>query len=290
VSPGRTRAAAERARVRAEEGRNRLEEARPRVASIDVAFQAYERDRDAAAGLLAGALAYRFFITLLPLTLLLVVGLGYASAADPSAPGDAAREFGVSTAAASSVADSARVSSGSRILVLIGGVGALLYAAWTSVRAIRIANAIAWGLPERRWPRSAAATLAYIGVILAAIAFTGISAWLREQLGTPGLLETFATTFVYFGLWLWASWHLPHAGARWMDLVPGAILIAVGLQALNLVTFLYISPRLDSATATYGALGVALVMLLWLYMLGRLVVDSAILNATLVARRTASAK
>jgi len=47
---------------------------------------------------------------------------------------------------------------------------------------------------------------------------------------------------------------------------------------------IYITPRLDSATAAYGALRIALVLLLWLYMLGRLVVTSAMLNATLCER------
>jgi uncharacterized BrkB/YihY/UPF0761 family membrane protein len=286
VKSGRARAAAERTRARVEEGRTKLEAARPRVPAIDAALGTYERDRDAAAGLLAGALAYRFFITLLPLTLLLVVGLGYASAADQSAPADAAREFGISAAAATSVADSARASSGSRLVALLVGAGALLYAAWTAVRAVRLTHAIAWQLPERRWPRSTAAGLAYIGVVVLAGTITSGSAWLREQIGTPGILVTLATTAIYFGIWLWASWHLPHGAVGWKDLVPGAIVVAVGFQVLQLITFLYVSPRLDSATAAYGALGVALVLLLWLYLLGRLVVGSAILNATLSERRS----
>jgi uncharacterized BrkB/YihY/UPF0761 family membrane protein len=71
--------------------------------------------------------------------------------------------------------------------------------------------------------------------------------------------------------------------------VPGAILVSAGLQVLQLVTVLYVTPRLDSATAAYGALGVALVLLLWLYMLGRLVIASAMLNATLWERRSSAA-
>jgi uncharacterized BrkB/YihY/UPF0761 family membrane protein len=245
----------------------------------------YERDRDAAAGLLAGALAYRFFITLLPFTLLLVVGVGYASSVDPTAPADAARDLGISAAAATSVADSARASSGSRIVALLVGSGALLYAAWTAVRAVRLTHAIAWQLPERRWPRSTAAGLGYIGVVALAVAIASGCAWLREQIGTLGVLATLAATAAYFGIWLWASWRLPHGPVGWRELVPGAIVVAVGLQVLQLVTFVYVSPRLDSATAAYGALGIALVLLLWFYLLGRLVVGSAILNATLSARR-----
>jgi len=280
----RTRAAVERGRFRAEKGYERLQSARPQVPALDVAFDAYEHDRDAAGGILAGALAYRFFITLLPLMLVLVGGLGYLDAADDEAPRDFAGEFGISEAAASSVADSARVTSSGRLAAVIVGTVALVWAAFWAVRAVRLTHAIAWRLPERRWARNTGAALLYIGVVLAMAAVAIGDAWLREQLDTAGLLITIASTGIYFAIWLLVSWRLPRAEVGWSGLVPGALLVAVGIQVLHLATALYIAPRLDSATATYGALGVALVLLLWLYLLGRLVVASATLNATLWMR------
>jgi uncharacterized BrkB/YihY/UPF0761 family membrane protein len=281
----RTRAAASGARARAEKGRERLEAARPRVTTIDAGFELYERDRLAAGGILAGALAYRFFITLLPVTLLLVVGLGYASAANETAPAEAAQEFGIGGAAATSVAESARASSGGRALAATVGVVALLYSALTAVRALRITHAIAWQLPERRWRGNVAATLAYVAIVLLAFGVSSATGWAREHLGVAGLAVTIASLAAFFAIWLWASWRLPHGPVGWTALVPGAILMAVGVLGLQLVTFLYVSPRLDSATATYGALGVALVLLLWLYLLARLVVAAAMLNATLWERQ-----
>jgi uncharacterized BrkB/YihY/UPF0761 family membrane protein len=280
----RTRTAAERARARGEQGYERLQAARPRVAAIDAGFAFYERDRTAAGGILAGALAYRFFITLLPLMLVLVAGLGYLSATSKEAPADAAEEFGISGAAASSVANSARATSSGRLVAILVGVVALVWAAFWAVRAIRLAHAIAWQLPERRWRRNSAAALFYVGVLVAMAAVGVGDAWLREQLDTTGLLMTIASTGIYFAIWLGASWYLPRAATDWKALVPGAILVAVGIQVLQIVTVVYITPRLDSATATYGALGVALVILLWLYLLGRLVIASAMMNATLWER------
>jgi uncharacterized BrkB/YihY/UPF0761 family membrane protein len=43
--------------------------------------------------------------------------------------------------------------------------------------------------------------------------------------------------------------------------------------------------RIESASELYGALGAASAVLLWLYLIGRLVVASAVLNATLWERR-----
>jgi uncharacterized BrkB/YihY/UPF0761 family membrane protein len=91
---------------------------------------------------------------------------------------------------------------------------------------------------------------------------------------------------IYALLWLAASMGLPHAeDVRWRDLVPGAILLAVGGQVLHLVSVFYLADRIESASELYGALGAASAVLLWLYLIGRLVVGSAVLNATLWARR-----
>lgn len=285
----RVRTVAARTRARGEEGYESLQASRQRIPAVDAAFEIYDRDRTTAGGILAGALAYRFFITLLPLTLVLVAGLGYASASSEEAPADAAEELGISGAAASSVADSARATSSGRLVAVIVGLVALVWASYWAVRAIRLAHAIAWRLPERRWPRSGGAALAYIGVLLS-IAAVGVGdAWLREHLHLAGFGLTIISTVIYGVIWLVASWKLPHAATDWKALVPGAILVALGIQVLQLVTVIYITPRLDSATAAYGALGVALVILLWLYMLGRLVVGSAMLNATLWERGNRSA-
>src|SRR4051794_37911678 len=63
----------------------RAEAARSRHPIIDVGFSLVEHDSSIGGGLLAGALAYRLFVLLLPTSLLLVSGLGlYAGAVDES--------------------------------------------------------------------------------------------------------------------------------------------------------------------------------------------------------------
>ena len=46
-------------------------------------------------------------------------------------------------------------------------------------------------------------------------------------------------------------------------------------------------PRLGRSSELYGSLGAATVILLWLYIIARLITLSAFLNATLWERRTA---
>jgi membrane protein len=95
--------------------RTRVEAARARHGAVDVGFAVVERDSAIGGGLLAGALAYRLFVLLLPTALLLVSGLGlYADAADQP-PSKVAKEAGLHGLIASQVASSA--SSGARWIV-----------------------------------------------------------------------------------------------------------------------------------------------------------------------------
>ncbi len=64
-----------------------------------------------------------------------------------------------------------------------------------------------------------------------------------------------------------------------------AVLVALGVQVVHLGTALFIGPKVERASATYGSLGVAFTVLVWLYVLSRIVVASAMLNAVRWERR-----
>jgi uncharacterized BrkB/YihY/UPF0761 family membrane protein len=100
------------------------------------------------------------------------------------------------------------------------------------------------------------------------------------------LLLMLVYTTVPFGLWLYVSGRLPHAeGAGWRDLAPGALVVAFGVQALHFFTVLWVAHSMESKTETYGAIGAALAMLLWAFVLGRILTLSAVLNAASWHRR-----
>jgi uncharacterized BrkB/YihY/UPF0761 family membrane protein len=86
-------------------------------------------------------------------------------------------------------------------------------------------------------------------------------------------------------MWLGVSTLLPNRAADWKDLVPGALLVACGVEALHLFTVIFLGPKLSSATELYGGIGVATTILLWMYLAGRLVIGAAILDAAMIDRR-----
>jgi uncharacterized BrkB/YihY/UPF0761 family membrane protein len=127
--------------------------------------------------------------------------------------------------------------------------------------------------------------LVLVGAIVAVVLVISGSAAARELLGTVGLLIALAATLAFFGIWLWLAWLLPHGDAPLRALVPGAILVALGIQIVHLGTVLFIGAKVARASATYGSLGVAFTVLAWLYILSRVVVASAMLNAARWERR-----
>ena len=89
-------------------------------------------------------------------------------------------------------------------------------------------------------------------------------------------------------MWLVVSSWLPHRGIGWRDLVPGAVLVAIGMQAFYLFATIFLAPKLANATQLYGLLGIAATVLFWLYVLGRLTIGAATLNASLYENRVAT--
>jgi uncharacterized BrkB/YihY/UPF0761 family membrane protein len=258
----------------------RVERARPRVPALDRALSAHERDRRVGGSLLAGALAFRLFVSLLPFALLVVALLGFAESEDSSTPREIASGIGMSKATLSSIANSAKLSQGAQLSVIAFALFALAIASVSAVRALRTVHALAWGLPLRRFQRTVSAAAAFIGWSTLFFGLWAIGGWSRASLGAAGLPLTIALLGGFFLLWLAVSRELPHPeGLSWRAFLPGAALVAAGMEAIHLATVLYFSHKAEQASASYGALGAALVLLLWLYLLGRLIVASAFLNA-----------
>jgi len=270
-----------RAKVRAQQAEQRINELRPAVPALNVAMTARERDRGLGGSVLAGALAFRLFVPLMPGALLIVTILGFLSSEDPKAPAEIANKIGMSGQALTSIAESAKLSHGAQLSVIAFALFALVTSSLSAVRALRAIHALAWGMPLRRFPRALSAALVFIGWFFAFFALWALGGWARSSLGPAGLPVTLALTAAFLALWIAVSKMLPHPPELpWRAFLPGAVLVAVGIEAIHVATVLYISKKAQEASATYGALGLALVLLTWLYLLGRLIVASAFLNVS----------
>ena len=151
---------------------------------------ALERERIAAAGLLAGGLAYRLFFWLVPLGLLIAAVLSFWVDADRIAAADAARDFGMSGAAVQSAMNAIAEQHYARWYFLLAGLALVIWFGGGVVRALFVAHYVAWGLRPVRLRRPLLAGLVFSGVVVMLMAVSVTAQVLREQLGGTGLWLT----------------------------------------------------------------------------------------------------
>ncbi len=210
----------------------RLEYERERRYLVALAFIIAGRGRQAAASVLAGALAFRFFLTLLPLTLVAVVGLGYLKT-DGGKPSDVVKQFGIKGALASTINESSALHNPGRTAVLLLGVWGVFSGARTCTATLRAIHALAWGVPVVRWRRRSLAGMLFLGAVLVGFACGGLATRLRSESGVAvGLGAAVIIAAIAGTMWLGASYLLPRrSGVGWTSLVPGAVVVGVGFAA-----------------------------------------------------------
>jgi uncharacterized BrkB/YihY/UPF0761 family membrane protein len=290
-----TRSRLERARVRtaalqarAEHIGRRAQAERARHRSLDAAFDAAERDAEVGGGIIAAALAYRLFIWLLPVALVAVVGLGIAADAESESPERAAEHLGVAGLVSSSVANAA--NSPNRRYALAVGIPLLVWATRSLLRVLIGAHRLVWLDVRAGAPRpTLVATLRLLALLLCYGVVTTIATAVRGWSGGVGLVSTLVLAVPYAAIWLLVTLRLPHRDAVWTALIPGGLLVGLGVEVLHVVAAYAFAPWAASRQGTYGALGIAAALLFGLFVVSRLVIAAAVLNATLWDRRQPSA-
>ena len=274
--------------ARAERVRVRAQDERQRHGSVDAVFEMVDRDGEVGGGIIAGALAYRLFIWLLPLTLVAVAGLGIAADASSESPGSAARSLGLSGLVSASVADAAEGSG--RWYALLIGVPVLVYTTRGVLRVLIGAHRLVWTDIRASAPRATLVeTLRLLALLLCFPVITTTANAARAWSTGPGVLVSVVAIVPFAGVWLLITMRLPHRGADWKALIPGALFFALGAVVLQAVIAYAIAPYSIAKQGTYGVLGAAAALLFALYLVSRLVVASAVLGATLWERRARAA-
>jgi membrane protein len=267
----------------------RAEAERSNHGSLDAAFDIAERDSEVGAGIIAGALAYRLFIWLLPFGLVLVAGLGIAAGASSESPQAAAKSVGLAGLVSNSIASAAKGSA--RWYALAVGIPVLLYTTRSLLRALIVAHRLAWTDLRATAPKpTVRATVRLLVLLSGYFVLTGLASTARHSSFAVGMLVSLILLAPYGGLWLLVSVRLPHRDADWRALLPGALVFGVGAELIQVVAAYFIAPWSLSKQGTYGALGIAAALLFALYVVGRLMVGTAVLNATLWDRKLRAAQ
>ena len=284
----RTRQTMASLRVRAERLEERAQVERSKHKTVDVAFEVADRDGEVAGGIIAGALAYRFFIWLLPLALVAVAGLGFAADSADESPEEAADSLGLGGLVSNSIASAAE--SPNRWYAIAIGIPILVWTTRSLLRVLIGAHRLVWtdlrdAAPKPTLPRAVVLLVLLLSLFAVSALSSTIRAW-SPGVGLVGLLLVAVPDAI---LWLLISLRLPHRDAPWVALLPGAVVFGIGVQLLQLFTAYVLEPWAINKQGTYGALGAAAALLFAIFLISRLIVGAAVLNATLWARRARNA-
>jgi uncharacterized BrkB/YihY/UPF0761 family membrane protein len=259
--------------------RDRIEAARPRSKLLDSLFGVAEHDVVTGGGVLAGAVAFRTFMFLVPYVFVLVAFLGFAAGQSNRPPTEVAADFGAAGLVASGVQNLADEPFTTRLVALIGGLVAVFFAAKAAVKTFQTVHGLIWGVALSKPARVVRNTAGFIVIVTGAVALARLIAGLHASAGIV-LVPLFVG--VPTAAWLLISIRaLPHAdGATWHDLLPGAIVTGVGVEVLHVITVVWIGRQVEARSETYGLLSTALALLLWAFVVGRILVLSAVVNAS----------
>lgn len=205
----RTRERVERTRGQVADVAERVVAARPDTPLIDTAFEIHERDSRIAGGMLAGAIAFRLFLLLVPLLLILVAGLGFLHLSD--AERSTSQQLDLSEALVSTMQTVGENAARGRWITLWVGLVAAVFAIRTMIKSLRIVHNLAWGTSAKVSANQPKAVLAGLGVTILIVVYTLAAQWLRAHTPGGGVLASVVTGAGAVGVWMIVQLLLPRA-------------------------------------------------------------------------------
>jgi YihY family inner membrane protein len=236
-------------------------------------------------GNLAALLTYYGFLSLFPLLLVLTTVLGFLLEDDPDLQSDlvdsALAQFPV-------VGDQIARNVGSiqgNTAALVIGVLVALYGGLGVAHAAQNAMNRIWEVPMRSRPGfvpRVLRSLELVGILGAGIVLATAVSSVASRLGDISLLERAAlialSLLVNLGLFLVAFRILTAADIAWRDHFVGALVAAIGFEALHVVGTWFVDRQLRGMGALYGAFAVVLGLLAWIYLQAQVVLYAAEIN------------
>jgi uncharacterized BrkB/YihY/UPF0761 family membrane protein len=261
-----------------------LEEAKGTSPTVGFAFDALSYDTDTGAAVLAAALGFRLFLFQVPYAAVFVIGAAIIEDWTGYDVHSAFHSRGIGQLMAASVSSAAQLAGWARFTGLVLALYALFLASRALVKVLFIVHALVWDVPRTRVKSATRAALVFIGVVTVLLLLSSGVSILRGRIALGGLVLLILYTLIPFVAWWAVSWLLPHRTCPLIALAPGSAVFAIGSELLFLATVIWFPHHIKNKSEVYGSIGISLAMLLWAYLLGRLITVAAVLNAALWAR------
>jgi membrane protein len=234
---------------------------------------------------LAASITLRAFLSLFPLLLLAVSVVGFVAGGGVDVAAKLIDRMGLTGDSARLITDSVNAAQNSRQATTVVGLLGLLWSSLGLVGALQYGYDQAWQVKDRGLKDKGVGLLWMAGASMLFVAAAGVTTVLRWLPGYVAPLGLVLSAGIAFCLWLWTGRVLPNVTLTWRDVVPGAILGTVGLQILQVVGAYYVPRLVASSSELYGTIGVVFAVLAWLWLFGKLIMYTSVLNVVLYEAR-----
>ena len=230
---------------------------------------------------LAAGITLQAFLSIFPLLLVAISIVGFVSAGGFDVAARVASALGLRGDAAELISNAVVSAEDSRRAASLVGLAGLLWTGLGLVDSVQHGFNQIWQVRPRGMKDRlvGAAWLGGAAVILALGAgATALVGLLPRWLSPLAILLGLGLNFC---LWIWTAKIVPNRDVGWSTLVPGAVVGAIGLEALKAIGGFYVPRLIASSSALYGSIGVIFALLAWLYLFSRLAMYTAVLDVVL---------
>jgi hypothetical protein len=260
-----------------------LERRREEAVPLDLAVRFYERDRDSFASVLGAAIALRLFLFLIP-AMATAVGL-LVVVRGRDAVGDITTSTNIAGTFADQLQDTLPTGRSAGWGLLLTGLVLTFWAGRSLTKVLASCAAGAWGLGGR----AARATFRMAAAVTTLVVLIFVVSSLLNRLRSAQGIAVATGSWVFAGLafaagWFAVSWTLPRGTRDPGALLPGAAVVGVAMASLQWFMQFYLPGRIDRASEFAGNLGWTIATLGYMFLIGRLMASSLILNATVWER------
>jgi hypothetical protein len=260
-----------------------VEHRRKHWAPLDVMITYYERDREAIASVLGSAVALRLYLFFIP-ALIMMVGLAIVVVGQDQLD-SMLTSVSVTGTMAKDISSAASASDGTGLALIVVGAWLTAWAGWSLTRVLAASAGRAWRLDPKTSKATAPAVAALTAMILVLFSCTLLLNRLRDRHGVAADTTSWLITAALIAAaWFVVSWFLPHRTSDPGALLPGAAALGVGLTALQWFMQFYLPHELAQTSKFAGQLGTSMAALGYLFLIGRLMVVTFVIDAVVFER------
>ena len=249
----------------------------------DLAARFYERDREAFASVLGAAIALRLFLFVIAVALLFA-GVLVVLAGGPGLERLLSEANVTGTMAGEMGAAAERSQSAGFAMALLG--------LWLTVgngrklaNVLAACSASAWHLEARRARTTLKQAAGVTGLVVVLAVTSGLLNRIRDNTGLGvGTMSWFGAILAFGVGWFAVSWSLPRSTTDPGALLPGAALIGLAMAVLQWLMQFYLPEKIARSSEVMGSLGFTVAALGYMFLIGRLMASSLILNAVVWER------